>query len=136
MRGFGSITPVQVEAASAELEALSRTLSAQHEIIRRARQEGFDQHLVGQAEAEYARLVGRLQAMSEQVSDIPVEAFDEWRLRLQSFGTEVDLFSRQTRESFAHGSKQRTSRIVWSTLGALAVAGLIGGIIWYASPSE
>ncbi len=132
-RSIGALTPQQVAATDAQLTDLTARLARQSQIINQAREAGFDRDLVGAAIATYGRLVTRLESLAAQSDAIPEAAFAEWRQRLQSFGTEVDVFETQVQEQLGGAAMGRNVKIILSTVGAIGVAAVLGGLLWYST---
>lgn len=132
-RGLGQITQEQVTQANREVAALGDRLARQFQIVNEAREKGFDADIVRQAMAEYERLFTALGGLTAQIPSLAGPAFDEWVHRVRSLETQVTLFESQTREHLGAAAPARTTKIVFATAGALAVAGLIALGIWYYS---
>ena len=132
-RSIGALTPEQVAATSDQLEDLSARLARQSQIIHQAREAGFDRDLVGRATETYNVLVERLTGLAAQSDSVPAAALTEWRQRLASFGTEISVFERQVQEQLGGATTGRNVKIILSTIGAIGVAAVLGGLLWYST---
>jgi tetrahydromethanopterin S-methyltransferase subunit G len=128
---IGSLTPAQVAQTDVQLSSLWRRIGEQNDIVKEAREAGFDAALINELTARGNALMNRIEALSIQVDGLSSSQYDEWRNRLQSFGTEVDLFTGDVQTRIGTQAGARNWKIAGSTLGALAIAGIIGGAVWY-----
>jgi hypothetical protein len=128
---IGSLTPAQVAQTDATLSSLWQRIGRQNDIVKDAREAGFDAALINELTARGNALMNRIQALSVQVDGLSSSQYDEWRQRLQSFGTEVDLYEGDVRERIGTHTSTRNWKIIGSTMGALAIAGVLGGAVWY-----
>ncbi len=132
-RGLSQITAAQVQQANREVDALATRLSRQFQIISQARERGFSADVVRDASAEYERLFTQLGALTAQIPSLAGAAFDEWITRVGAFENQISLFEQTTQERIGAAAPARTQKIVFATLGALGVAGLIALGVWYYS---
>lgn len=132
-QSLGALTPAQVTDSDATLTSLWTRIGQANAIVRDARGAGFDAELLGQLTAKGNTLMARIEALSVQGDTISSAQYAEWRDRLASFGTEVTLFEQQVQTQIGSSASGRNWKIIGSTAGALAVAGLIGAVVWYAT---
>jgi hypothetical protein len=130
---LGALTPAQVTDSDAVLADLWIRVGQQNSIIDEARRAGFNADLVSQLTATGTSLMARIEALSVQRDGISSAQYAEWRDRLASFGTEVMLFEQAVQTDVGSGAAARNWKIAGATAGALAVAGLIGTVIWYVT---
>lgn len=131
--GLGALTPDQIAQANQQLEAIASRLTAQVGIIRAAQEQGFDAHLLDELRGTHGQLLASLQYMMDEAPGLSSDAFAEWLQRMQGLAGQVQLFEERVRGGLTRVTPQRTARIVASTIGALALAGVLAGVVWYAS---
>ena len=130
-RSIGALTAAQVQATDHTLTRLWQHLGEQTTIVADARAAGFDQGVLEGLTNKGNALMARIEQLSIQVDGLSSAQYDEWRQRLDAFGTEVDLYTGEVRTHLGTGASVRNWKIATSTAGALAVAAAIGAAIWY-----
>lgn len=130
-RSIGALTSQQVTDTDRVLTDLWQRIGQQNNIVAQARTAGFDETLITSLTATGRELMARIDVLSTQVDGLSPSQYDEWRRRLQAFGTEVDLYEEQVRTQIGTETSTRNWKIVGSTVGALAVAAVIGAAVWY-----
>ena len=130
---LGQITPTSLAQANDMVLELSNRLSSQIAIIRQAQTAGFDRGLLAELQSSHARLLTELSALTSAIPSLDGPAFQEWIQRATGFATQISLFEQQAEEVLGVGAQRRTRMIVFATLGALGLAAVIGGLIWYST---
>lgn len=130
---LGALTAAQVAETDQTLTDLTARIMRQNNIIRQAQQAGFDRDLIDELTRKGNQLMERIEQLSVQVDGISSSQYDEWRQRLSSFGTDVRIFETTVQQRVGSSTSTRNWKIIGATAGALAVAGLIGAVVWYSS---
>lgn len=135
-RSLGAITADQLAQANQQVAELSQRLARQIGIIRQAETAGFDRGLVSELRATHARLFAQLQALTDTIPSLSTSALEEWIVRATGLEASVAAFEAHTRAQLPSAQRRQTGIVAASTIGALAVAGLIAAGLWYAKEAR
>ena len=132
-QALGALTPEQIDQSNAVLYDLSMTLARQSQVINQAQEAGYDRQVIAQAKQAHARLLTQLEMLSVEAPALDSAAFAEWLSRVQGLSEQVSVYQETTGAQLEAASGKRTLRIVLATVGALAAAGAIAGLVWYVT---
>lgn len=132
-RSLGSLTPDQLAHANQQVDTLASRLSRLNTIIRQAESAGLDARLVAELRAVHARLFAQLEHLTASAPSLSSSAFAEWVARATGVEQQVSELEQQTQAAIPGAEARRTSVIVASTIGALALAGGVAALIWYGT---
>ena len=130
---LGALTPTQLDEANDTLLELSQRLTAQYAELRKAKAAGIDESLVGQAFSAHSQLLTELNDLSAELPGIEASRYEDWQAAVDTLSSRVGLFEDETIAALRAGGRRRTAVVVLSTLGAIALAGTIAGLVWYGT---
>lgn len=131
--GLAAVSQSLTVDANTRVNAISDALNSVRGVVYQANLSAFPRDVINAAQAQYQTLLAELNALSNELTYIGDQDYPAWATRADTLMSEVVQFDQTTVENLRQASPRRTVTIVASTVGALALVGLVGGLVWYST---